>query len=298
MNISAPRRLTREQAPKFIHDCCAKMYQAGPKTIGTIYIDVSSLTFIDPTGVASLYNFISIAQHNDISVKLIGSNLTIEVHKYLDDSGFFKHYNGRRLDERSNARSTTVPFVVVHEDAYYTHLNNVLMPWIAAEIYQSTNDLDVLRITLEEAYHNIWYHSNVKVGCVFAQHYPKKGVIEVILSDHGIGIPKLVSTKVEGLADHTAIIKAMEKGFTTGSNVRNRGWGLWQLANFTTQKNGGKIEIRSARGVVVAERGDSEPKINGYISPHVYPGTLVRVVLQTDTLHALSNDVEQEDFSW
>ena len=109
-----------------------------------------------------------------------------------------------------------------------------LMPWIAREVGLKEESLSAIRTSIEEVFHNIRDHSGVGVGCFFAQHYPRKNEIELAISDFGLGFPAQVRTLIPSISDTDALKKASEEGFTTKSNVRNRGAGLTNIMNYIT----------------------------------------------------------------
>ncbi|WP_462387305.1 histidine kinase [Acidovorax sp. Q11] len=294
--VKIPYRLTHQECNHFIHE--EVINKVILQNARGVVFDFSGITFIDPSGLAALYNSIKILEHYQKEIIFTNHDMTTDVNNYLDDSGFYSTMIGTRVFQGRTRRPTTVPIHIFGINNYYGHLTGELMPWIATSLGITPQSLDVLRATLEEAYHNVAYHSGVNEGCVFAQHYPKRKTLEVIISDHGKGIPHRVRTKIPNISDSNALEQAFEKGFTTGSVVSNRGWGLWQLANFTAQKNGGHVTIRSGQGYAKAERGPEEPKIRAWKTDWAYPGTLVRVVLETDTLQELRNDTEEEVFTW
>lgn len=291
-----PYRLTHTECDKFLTE--GILTPLTKTEVGNFVLDFSGATFIDPSGVAALYNALQILSHYRRDISFVGHELRTDVNVYLDDSGFFSNCMPSRVFEDRPRRQTTVPIHIFGVDNYYGHLTTELMPWIADAVHMDAENLEVLRATLEEAYHNVTYHSGVSAGCVFAQHFPRRQELEVVISDHGSGIPAKVRTKVPGLTDGEALKLAFKKGFTTGSVVANRGWGLWQLSNYAAQKNGGTISLRSGRGLADARRGPEEPTISASHSHWVYPGTLVRIVLKTDTLRLLRNDTEKEAFTW
>ena len=291
-----PYRLTHSECCQFLTE---KIITPVSKNLAGAYIlDFSKATFIDPSGVAALYNAMQYLGSQRREVHFRGHVLRTDVNTYLDDSGFFETFLHERIFPNRPRRPTTVQLHIFNVNSYYGHLMSTLMPWIAQSVEMDAQSLEVLRATLEEAYHNVTYHSGVKSGCVFAQHFPRRNELEVVISDHGFGVPNRVRTKFPKTTDTEALQLAFEKGFTTGSVVANRGWGLWQLSNYAAQKNGGTVTLRSGYGLASAEQGMEQPVITSLHSKWLYPGTLVRVVLKTDTLRRLQDDTEKEVFSW
>lgn len=291
-----PSRLTHSECSQFLTERIVTPIAKNQP--GDVVLDFSKVAFIDPSGVASLNTALQFLYDKSRDVHFVGHDVRTEANVYLDDSGLFSEYLATRVFEDRPRRQTTVPLHLFGIKNYYGHLMSELMPWIAGSVDMDAESLEVLRTTLEEAYHNVTYHSGVNCGCVFAQHFPRREQLEVVISDHGYGIPVRVRGKFPNTSDTEALQMAFRKGFTTGSVVANRGWGLWQLSNYAAQKNGGFITVRSGHGLAVAATGHTQPVISTLNSRWLYPGTLVRIVLKTDKLRRLRNDTEKEVFSW
>lgn len=267
--------------------------------VRSMEFDFSKLKFIEPVGVVALSNTIEHFRTKGVKIFFNGHKIRTIANKYLDDAGFFKRYLKRQVFEDSTARSSTVPLVLFKANAYVPYLYQDLMPWIGREVKMSTDTLDTIKTCLEEIFHNIEFHSGVDTGCTFAQFFPKEAIIRIAISDFGVGIPSRVRTKLPDLDDQSCLRKAIEEGFTTKSNVNNRGAGLNNLIRYVTMRNSGTVLIHSGTsnlsatpsvrgGTSITSRGDG----------WVYPGTLVHVVLRTDTLDRLEDDVEKEVFQW
>ncbi|MNL53453.1 hypothetical protein D3C87_1767000 [compost metagenome] len=102
-------------------------------------------------------------------------------------------------------------------------------------------------------------------------------------------------------SDPAALRIACQEGFTTQSNVQNRGAGLPTLIKYVTQSNGGNVLIAAGVGHLSAAPtpGGTHPfKITTRTPEGFYPGTLVRVILRTDTLELAAGDAEVEPFVW
>lgn len=221
--------------------------------------------------------------------------------RFLDDSLFFERYLKKKLFEASSVRSTTVPLKLLHSEENENFLLYTLMPWIGNVVGMSPDSLAGVRVSLEEVLHNVQDHSGVKVGCIFAQHFPNKSEIQIAISDFGAGIPAVVRRVSPELSDTEALRRACEEGFTTQSNVRNRGAGLPTLIRYVTMNNGGNVLIVAGQGNVSASPRAGEKnsfRITARVTESFYPGTLVRVILRTDTLEQSAMDSEYESFSW
>lgn len=279
----------------FIKSAVSAQQQEGAQRM---FFDFGRLTFIEPEGVVVLAN--TIEHFRQVKVKVFFTNHTVnsDANRYLDDAGFFQHYLKKRVFVGSSVRSTTMPLEIFSATNHVPYLYSRLMPWVSNEVSLSSDTLETIRTCLEEVFHNIEYHSGVQQGCTFAQHFPKKNRICIAISDFGIGIPTRVRTKEPEASDAGALRMAIREGFTTKTNVKNRGAGLPHLIRYVTQRNSGTVLIHSGFGYLSANRGPAEPSVTSRQMEWAYPGTLVHVVLRTDTLEKLETDAEPEDFRW
>lgn len=260
--------------------------------------DFSNLAFADTAGVVGLGNLVKYVQSLGVYVYFDNVQRDVEVLRYMDGAGFFEEFTESKLDESACHKGTTVPFINFRDEQYNGYLYGQLTPWIASEVNLSEDTISTIRTCLEEAFHNVRYHSGVSSGCTLSQHYPHKRQLRFALSDYGRGIPALVRTVKHFDSDARCIRQACVEGFSTKSNVRNRGAGLAILIRYVVERNGGSVELRSQNGYLRAYA------VNGVLNWETrdlgwaYPGTMVHVTLRTDTLERLDTYVEPEVFTW
>lgn len=295
VTVALPRTFNMTSMRQFIRAAVEKQAETGARRI---LFDFKHLEFIEPEGVVVLANTIEHFRQAKVEIHFSGHTHAGASHRYLDDSGFFEHYLKRRLFVGSAPRDTTVPFELFPARNYVPYLYRKLMPWIGQSVNLSEDTLDTIRACLEEVFHNIDYHSGVDTGCVFAQHFPHKQRICIAISDFGIGIPTRVRTREAEASDAQALRLAITEGWTTKTNVVNRGVGLSTLLKYITQRNSGTVLIHSGHGYLSATRGPKSSNVTSRNLEWAYPGTLVHVVLRTDTLERLENDVAPEVFQW
>lgn len=264
----------------------------------SVTFDFQSLEFIEPVGVVILSNLVEYFGKLGVKVRFAFTAAGTAATNYLDDSGFFERYAGKRLREYSKARPTTMPLSRILGDKATEYLYFQLMPWIGNAVDQSAQSLAPLRASLEEIFHNVKDHSGVDIGCAFAQHFPRDRRLQIAVSDFGDGIPEVVRRVRPGVNDGEALRLACQEGFTTQTNVWNRGAGLPNLIRFVTNRNGGTVLIASGSGRLAATLSGGATQLSARSGRDWYPGTLVRVILKTDRLPQLAEDVEQEEFSW
>ena len=292
--IAIPQRLTSDTMRRFVHD---SLSIAGKTKGDTAEFDFQNLRIISPVGIAVLSNTFEFLKHSKIAYELINHSKLSEAILYLDEAGIFKEYSGGRVFFNEPERFRFSPLARFHADQYSKYFFFNLLPWLKQELNISSDAVEAVSANLEEIFHNVDYHSGIKSGCVFAQHIPKKGVVEISVSDFGCGIPQNVSKKLPGLSDDQCIYQACQEGFTTQSNVRNRGVGLTNLIRFTT-RHGGRVEIHSKFGFASTSGSSDEKALSVKTEKWAYPGTLVHVVLRTDTLEKLETDVKPQEFQW
>ena len=66
---------------------------------------------------------------------------------------------------------------------------------------------------------------------------------------------------------------------------------------YVTLRNRGAVLIASGKAELAATYEDGT-KIRARTARGIYPGTLVKVILKTDTFEAMASDVESEEFKW
>lgn len=295
VTVSLPRTFNMNSMRQFISAAVIKQAETRAKKI---LFDFTALEFIEPEGVVVLANTIEHFRQAGVRIEFSGLRSAGPAKRYLDDSGFFLHYLKKRLFIGSSPRDTTVPFELFPAKNYVPYLYQNLMPWIGSSVNLSEDTLSTIRACLEEVFHNIDYHSGVDTGCVFAQHFPQKKRICIAISDFGIGIPTRVRTRASEASDAEALRLAVKEGWTTKTNVVNRGVGLSTLLKYITQRNSGTVLLHSGQGYLSATRGPQASNVTSRNSEWSYPGTLVHVVLRTDTLEKLEDDVTPEVFQW
>lgn len=263
-----------------------------------IILDFAELKFIDPVAVVVLCNLIEYLSQGGVSISFKGINAPFTGAIFLDNAGFFRHYMSSPLRPHAVQQDTTLPLKLVESPRATPYLYQDLIPWLARRLMTTSIALSTVRVCLEEIFHNIKDHSGVGMGWVFAQHFPKLKEVHIAISDFGNGIPANVR-KIRPMATGAeALSLAIQEGFTTKSNVQNRGAGLAVLTRYVTLRNGGGVFITSGNAYIsVVPQGDAI-KTTSRERLVTYPGTLIHVILKTDTLETLYEDIEPEEFSW
>jgi hypothetical protein len=312
VQISLPKTFNSETMYGFLSQA---LTPEGNIRYRTIDFDFGDLDFIEPVGVVVLSNLVEFLRRAGVtgffrSVWGDGTQSSKGV-RYLDDSGFFERYhNGKSLRTNASCKKGTLPLTLVPSLDTFKFLNSTMIPWIAETLETSVEALATVRVCLEEVLQNVSDHSGVDVGCVHAQFFPDHGTLEIAISDFGFGIPHKVreyGAKGESsaqfviastISDADALKLACKQGFTTKSNVRNRGAGLPNLLLVVTGRDRGHVWIVSGQAVVSAVHRNGISKVTARTKTAVYPGTLVRVILKANVVKDFEKDIEQQEFSW
>lgn len=263
-----------------------------------IAFDFGRLDWIDPVGIAVLSNLFEFLKKGGASVRYVGyqSRSGSEVIKYLDDSGFFRQYLGKSLNEGAHLRGTTIPLKLVSHQQSFSWIENDLMPWMADRTGLKKASLASTKVCFQEMFNNINDHSTVDVGCICGQFFPQQKSIRIVLSDFGVGIPTNVKVVRPELGDHECIKLATEEGFTTKTGRNNQGAGLDILIKNLVLNNRGSLIIHSRKGTLACTRSaNGDVKKAARLGKLSYPGTLLLCNFRTDTFEEIDDD---EVFEW
>lgn len=265
---------------------------------GKIVFNFSNLNFIYPAAVTVLSNLIEFLRLSKVKISFIGhspNQVNSAAISYLDDSGFFKQYLKHSLRDHAVVRSTTLPLELVEYSKSYEYMGFRLIPWLARNLDVDERALSTIKVCFQEIFNNINDHSQVKIGCSFAQYYPQKNELIMTISDFGVGIPYNIRKDIQDITDHEAIEKACEQGYTTQTTGRNRGAGLDILIKNVVLKNGGTLIIQSRHGMMSCLRQNHQLKKVPRAVDGFYPGTLIQLHLNTSQF---IYDEFSEDFEW
>ena len=273
-----------------------KITKLGQKTAE---MDFSTLTFADPCGIIALASILVGFQRAGFSTIFRGVHLESVAVKYMHEVGFFSTLTNYDGEIQSTRPSMILPFTAIDGTNHVNFIHTNLRPWIASEISMHVDTLDTLCACISEAFQNVEHHGG-GAGFGIAQHYPKKKILQIAVADLGRGIPHHVQKVHPNMNSQQALRKACERGFTTKTNYTNRGFGLDNLILYTVKNNGGTIMLRSLDASLEAIRlkeDDSDAFIKTSHEGWLYPGSIVRITLKTDTLEQ-SEDAQPEEFRW
>lgn len=292
LRIKLPYSFDRKTMYGFLDDALHPDLE--PKSYSVV-LDFSRMRFVDSSAITVIANTIWYLRKRKVKVSFANHGLGTDSNRFLDDSGFFETFDGAAVFKDSALRKTTLPLEQVAHDKSYAWIHHKFSPWIAAKVGMTEASFASIKLCLQEIFNNIIDHSGEKVGCVFAQHYPKKNQIMLSISDFGVGIPANVRKVLPDLSDSEAIAQAAIEGFTTKSTVRNQGAGLDILTRYVVVKNRGSIHVHSLKGSFQCIHAASGARPLHREVQSSYPGTLVQITFNTDFLEPIA---EKEEFEW
>jgi anti-sigma regulatory factor (Ser/Thr protein kinase) len=283
----------RGQLSKFIDN-------NGIPTDDEFVIDLCDLTFAAPVGLVALTNTLNFLLKAKCTLSLLHPKTPTEAIEYLDDCGFFDHFFNEKLYPLREAkqRKTNIPLKVLKYEEYNSWLAGTVFPWMSRCLgFDIQSGWPTFSTVLGEIFNNINDHAGEggDIASTIMQHFPRKSQVDIAISDFGEGIPSRVRGVLPGIGDDSAaILKAVEENFSTRSSPRNRGAGLDTIIRNTVDFNQGSVHIISGYGQVCF----APKRRDGYATAHPirYPGTLIRLILRTDTINQA--EVYEEDLSW
>lgn len=92
-----------------------------------------------------------------------------------------------------------------------------------------------------------------------------------------------------GLDDGAALAQAFEEGFSTRTTPRNRGAGLDWLKRYVVDTNGGRVDVCSHQGRLVALPGPDGAVFEPSCARGFFPGVLYYLLLRTDVIEPVED---------
>lgn len=258
-------------------------------------LDFRNLNFAEPAGVAALLNLITFFKENHLIYHFNLPQQSTEAIRYLDRVGFFQFSLGQRLNAFSLNRDTTFDFVDMSRR--WAWLENNLIQWLTKQTGHNPPSFALLKTSLLEVLHNIHDHSETKIGCIFAQHYPRLKKILISISDMGVGIPHNVNEFLNGreiLTDVETLERACQFGFTTKSTPGNAGRGLPTLVDIVAKNHKGCVRILSNRGYLEYEGRSLDKSSND--NQFIFPGCSIELEISMRNIQNIDSD--DEEFEW
>jgi len=163
--------------------------------------------------------------------------------------------------------------------------------------FVNNKDLLLLASNMDEVFNNIFDHSNSLIdGYIITQYYPKNKKLSFSVCDFGIGIPRSIEGSIKNRSDEIEdwkmILTSLERGTSSNSNPRNRGFGLNNILSLTESKSG-RLKIISNKGKV--EKSAGGMYLSG-ANNYDFSGTLIKVEVNLELFDERDNTDQIFDF--
>ena len=256
-------------------------------------VDFSKLNRISPTGVTFLSNLAQWLEDRGRHFSLVNHvDRDRPAIRYLDDCGFFLDVEGLAMRPNAELRPSTLPLERIKAETGYSWLQNTLMPWLAPTLNIGRVSLYPIEVCIGELIKNIQDHSGRDAGSVFVQHFPNRSEVIISVADFGKGIPATVKAVAPHLDDSTAIVRALQHGFSSKKVPTKRGAGLDYLIETIIRTNGGRIDVFSGGGHVAAYRHQGTVQLTPVQGLGFCPGVTFDISLRTDTIERIEDKPE------
>ncbi len=182
---------------------------------GQIQFDLSEINWLFPLLILPIASYIQDTGSKFISPSDPG------VSSYLKTVKF-----PAGIDSSSGVQKekSYIPVVVLRKNQERERLKNVFADMVYRVLEPAADAKNAFYYPISELVDNIFYHSKEEKGYLFAQHYPKKGFVDLCIVDRGRGIT--ASYKEEeslDLSDGEALKEALKGHSVIQENIRGRG---------------------------------------------------------------------------
>jgi hypothetical protein len=276
-----------------MHSLIGGAIAAGAPAANHIVLDFGRVGFVESLGVVILSNLVEWLRNRGVTVDYANCDVARPPISYLDDIGFFEAYWGTSLSPHAKLRETTFPFRRLKCQDSHQWIDGNIFPWLEDRLGVNASALYEFKTAVREIFNNIADHSEENVGCMHVQWHPKIHRVKIAVSDFGIGIPTEVRRVTAVTTDAAALVKATKEGFSSKPG-KNKGAGLSYLIDNVVRGNEGWVGIYSGLGFVTFSHGTSFESAG--LLKGVYPGTLINMILRTDTL--VAGDEELDELQW
>lgn len=217
---------------------------------------------------------------------------------HLRESGF--QLRGRRISPKNARTHVFAPMTIDQFVRHETPLTHNVWKYrdeseaqkIATKFMEALTDqvqceagvIDALNWCLYEVLDNVFQHSGAASGFVMMQLHAQNRKCVITVSDTGVGIQRSLMNATESATvnpdlvrhAHLAIEHAAQAGITSKGKL-NQGNGLFGLRR-SVEINGGRLAIRSGRGLWAVERGVTQANSDlsrPVVDPEMHQSTTV-----------------------
>lgn len=278
-----------------------------------INFDFNELQFIEPAGAVVFLSYIEYLQELNKSVSF--TPLSEPMNKAISygcSMGIFQQLG--LIDSQVYQQGSTyiapkkvhLNQIEVKEEEFFDVFSSDLTSRIMPNIESDDNKYRLFQYVIREIIRNVFDHSESETFRYSVQMYPKNNLIEVAISDLGVGLKETVPFDIEDrylkkTTDRDAIHKAMEPGVSNYSNhpyapedYKNSGYGL-TLIRKIVEKCDGKLSIATGESSLTFSNKTNE----NYDECNV-KGTIIRIKIDSQKLENIDfeevlNSVETYD---
>lgn len=265
-----------------------------------INFDFNKLKFIEPAGAVVFLSFLDYL--NDINQKITFTPLTTPKNNavsYGCTMGIFQQLgltDGPVYEEGDTyiaPKKIWINQIKMDEEKYFDNFSRNLTTRILPNIGNEDNTYLLFQYVIREIIRNVFDHSQSDSFYYGVQKYPKKDLIEVAISDLGIGLKETVPFDAEEIyykktTDIDAIHKAMLPGISNFSNhtyasedFKNSGYGLTLIKKIIENCNG-KLSIATGKASLTFSTSNNEEKIDCDLK-----GTIIRLQINIGMLESI-----------
>lgn len=292
LNVKLPRQFEATRLFRFIKD----EFGTFDTLPDEVHFDFSEMNFVLPSGIVFLSNLTRFLARRGCRVSFVGMDTDKSCIRYLDDSLFFQQHLHAKLLAGSAPRETTQPLIELRHQESHAWVHQTLAPWLSEISGVPITGLAEFQTCMSELFNNINDHSAFDVGSVYAQWYPQRKNLQIVVADFGQGIPTTVRRVEPQLSDNEAIIRAFDEGFSSQSTPRNRGQGLYYLRQNVLWNLGGELTVRSREGAVTFRKSGNSLTVVPYNAQGFCPGTMIEFSIMTDVIEF--EDETGGEFEW
>jgi anti-sigma regulatory factor (Ser/Thr protein kinase) len=264
-----------------------------------LIVDFQDIKFLETDDIVMLTSVIEYIylENSKCDVEFINGSNNLNVH--LHNINFKKFWNDEfnRNELINIGNSNTISLWQIKEEYTFSYLQK--MREFFEYKFFNNKDLSDLTSNLDEVFNNIFDHSSSKVnGFIIGQYFPKPNTLSFSICDLGIGIPTRInlyniSENKEALSDSEAIFKSLERGVTTKTSQRNKGFGLNNILQLTESSNG-ELRIYSNNGYLIKNANES---FEYFDLKYYFPGTIIRIEIDANSFETLSIKEDIFDFN-
>lgn len=231
-----------------------------------VFPETSSISRLYPMHIVSLACLIELMIRNGTKVWLSGKN---EIGSYLFNQLKFNEYWGGKQNYVQALDESVFNLWRYIEDQKENPPERI-SEYLRKNFFRH-KDLSAVKLSLDEAFYNISDHARAN-GNAFSlvKFDQEKEVLSVAICDFGRGICDSVRNAYPEIPnDKGAIMKAMERNFTTKSTKRNMGFGMDSIRGACSESD--SFRIFSNNAVYHFYNG----KASAYENDFHFPGTII-----------------------